>query len=462
MLPEYPGSGGLQGSPDEFMFEGRISRDQLAKGARKRPIFGYEGLFRPSEANKAFGVGDVSQTTTAKTVPVNRFLGFNLDDLVGKIGLNSRRGLEALQNIPGYKGITDVIADPTLARAIGSNKALTAAKVLGGAARFMPLVQAPLGALATAGHARDIAEANERGDTLQALSSTLKAGLSSASMAPIVGIAPYLAELGLEGAEEIRNRFFPFDAGEEAVGAEQSSQPVNLGQEHTETLRSFLPPITFPEGTVAPYLGPLGDPPNREDWFQDDPDAFTVTDRSEASLYPIGFTTGSRNPATVPDLSAIGINPTPDYTWQEILGVQPDLGGRPAFNVDEFGNRASLARFREPEVDTDDFIRENLIEAVAPAPTVTRSQPGPGGPARDRSPEPERDRTPDPKPKPKPRKKPPRKKKKKKKKKKELVPVVSQNEIFEARHQALMDALTQGYSRAGRAVEPPSHMLYDI
>jgi hypothetical protein len=167
-------------------------------------------------------------------------------------------------------------------------------------------------------------------------------------------------------------------------------------------------------------------------------------------------------PTVVPDLSAIGINPTPDYTWQEILGVQPDLGGRPAFNVDEFGNRASLARFREPEVDTDDFIRENLIEAVAPAPTVTRSQPGPGGPARDRSPEPERDRTPDPKPKPKPRKKPPRKKKKKKKKKKELVPVVSQNEIFEARHQALMDALTQGYSRAGRAVEPPSHMLYDI
>ncbi len=124
-------------------------------------------------------------------------------------------------------------------------------------------------------------------------------------------------------------------------------------------------------------------------------------------------------PTVVPDLSAIGINPTPDYTWQEILGVQSDLPGtvapaRRAFNVDEFGNRASLARFTEPEVDTDDFIRENLIEAVAPAPevapTVTRSQPGPGGP---RSPEPERDRTPKPKPKPrtqKSRKKPPRKK----------------------------------------------------
>ena len=97
---------------------------------------------------------------------------------------------------------------------------------------------------------------------------------------------------------------------------------------------------------------------------------------------------------------------------------QPGPGGpvRPAFNVDEFGNRASLARFTEPEVDTDDFIRENLIEAVAPAPTVTRSQPGPGGPVResqkDREAREAREqgakdkKKPKPKPKPKPRKKP--------------------------------------------------------
>ena len=144
------------------------------------------------------------------------------------------------------------------------------------------------------------------------------------------------------------------DLGDSYVEDLDTLQPFNFGQEHTKTLRSFLPPITFPEGTVAPYQGPLGDPPNREDWF------------------------------TVPDLSAIGINPNPDYTWQEILGVQSDLPGtvapaRRAFNVDEFGNRASLARFTEPEVDTDDFIRENLIEAVAPAPEKTkvdtRSQP---------------------------------------------------------------------------------------
>ena len=54
-------------------------------------------------------------------------------------------------------------------------------------------------------------------------------------------------------------------------------------------------PITFPEGTVAPYQGPVDwdFTPNREDWFPNEADAFTVQDDAEASLYPIGTTTGS-------------------------------------------------------------------------------------------------------------------------------------------------------------------------
>ena len=36
---------------------------------------------------------------------------------------------------------------------------------------------------------------------------------------------------------------------------------------------------------------------------------------------------------------------------------------------------ASLARFTEPEVDTDDFIRDNLIEAISPVVSKPKPQP---------------------------------------------------------------------------------------
>lgn len=71
--------------------------------------------------------------------------------------------------------------------------------------------------------------------------------------------------------------------------------------DRTSSIRSpldgFGSPIKdIPEGTFAPFQGQQIDwdlpAPKREDWFQDNPDAFTVTDRSEASLYPIGTTTG--------------------------------------------------------------------------------------------------------------------------------------------------------------------------
>ena len=85
-------------------------------------------------------------------------------------------------------------------------------------------------------------------------------------------------------------------------------QPINLGQTHADTLQSFfnipsfdlepdlnLKPsvISPPEGSVAPYQGPVewDYTPSREDW--NEADAFTVQDDAEASLYPIGTTTGS-------------------------------------------------------------------------------------------------------------------------------------------------------------------------
>ena len=67
--------------------------------------------------------------------------------------------------------------------------------------------------------------------------------------------------------------------------------------DRTSSIRSpldgFGSPIKdIPEGTFAPYQGPLGDPPTRDEWFQDDPDAFTLKEDAEASLYPIGATIG--------------------------------------------------------------------------------------------------------------------------------------------------------------------------
>ena len=67
--------------------------------------------------------------------------------------------------------------------------------------------------------------------------------------------------------------------------------------DRTSSIRSpldgFGSPIKdIPEGTFPEYLGPLGDPPTRDDWFQDNPDAFTVQEDAEASLYPIGATIG--------------------------------------------------------------------------------------------------------------------------------------------------------------------------
>jgi hypothetical protein len=70
-------------------------------------------------------------------------------------------------------------------------------------------------------------------------------------------------------------------------------------------------PITFPEGTVPPFQGPVDwdFTPDREDWFPNESDAFTVQDDAEASLYPIGFTTGSllEEPSTE-NLNAILMN----------------------------------------------------------------------------------------------------------------------------------------------------------
>ena len=191
-----------------------------------------------------------------------------------------------------------------------------------------------------------------------------------------------------QGFDTVMPVLNPFDVGTEA-GVESIIPDLNAAFNYVLDLRPETTAEEFDDFITSQILG------------VDIPEETTVT------------------PTVVPDLSAIGINPTPDYTWQEVLGMgQPGPGGpvRPAFNVDEFGNRASLARFTEPEVDTDDFIRENLIEAVAPAPTVTRSQPGPGGPVResqkDREAREAREqgakdkKKPKPKPKPKPRKKP--------------------------------------------------------
>ena len=85
-------------------------------------------------------------------------------------------------------------------------------------------------------------------------------------------------------------------------------------------------------------------------------------------------------PKTTDWRSILGIDPNPGYTAKEILGIRESnprvLNQRtPArrYNRDEFGNVRSLARFIEPEVDTDDFIINNLIEAISP---VVTSQQG--------------------------------------------------------------------------------------
>jgi len=164
------------------------------------------------------------------------------------------------------KSASDILADPALADYIGSEKAVAAAKILGGAARFAPWLSAPLGALATVGHARDIAEANERGDTLQALSSTAKTALAGVSSIPVVGILPYLAELGLEGAEEIRNRFFPFDAEKEAAATMGYMKPEEFGldpftnEQIREARATFQRLMEETPEEVSQYISPTADP----------------------------------------------------------------------------------------------------------------------------------------------------------------------------------------------------------
>ena len=211
-----------------------------------------------------------------------------------------------------------------------------------------------------------------------------------------------------------------------------------------------------------------------EDILRNNPGILRTSEpTNEPTWFPASTSSGvisGEDPAPTDWRTILGIDPAPDYTWQEVLGIgQPGPGGpvRPAYNRDEFGNVASLSRFTEPEVDTDDFIINNLIDSMSRV-----GQPGPGGPVR---PQPEQDdssnarqareadeRARANREKERERAVTPPKTKTKTKAKTKLVPRVSAEEIFEARHKDLMDALNEGYSRAGRAVLPPSHMLYDI
>ena len=279
--------------------------------------------------------------------------------------------------------------------------------------------------------------------------------------------------------------------------------PQAAGPESLDLINRISPP----EGSVAPYQGPVEwdlPPPNREDWYP------TVTDRSEASLYPIGTTTGSLlgepsnlvnintilqnslvGPSGPEDMSTdwrskLGINPDPGYNMEQVLGMLP---GGSSFNKDPGGQRLSMARFIKPEPSIEN-LNTLLLNTLVPQEGITEvvsrptSQPGPGGPAK---PQPEQDdssnarqareaeekaRADREKEKEKTETKPPKSTKstkpkddkKKKKKKKKLDPVVSaiQEEIFQQRNTDLLDFLTQGYSRDKKAVLPPSHMLYDI
>jgi len=83
------------------------------------------------------------------------------------------------------------------------------------------------------------------------------------------------------------------------------------------------------------------------------------------------------DPAPTDWRSILGIDPDTGFTAREILGIREPGQRAPArrFNRDEFGNVASLARFTEPEVDTDDFIRDNLIEAISPVVSKPKPQP---------------------------------------------------------------------------------------
>ena len=352
MLPET-GPGGLgYVDPEEFIFEGKISGDQFAKGARYSTTVGeLEGLFEPSVANQVFGVGDVPQTTTGKTIPVNRFLGVDLDSLLGK----SRRAVEALKNIPGMKSASDILADPALAKHIGSKKAVAAAKILGGAARFAPWVSAPLGALATVGHARDIAEANEMGDTFQALSSTVKAGLAGASSIPVVGIAPYLAELGLEGVEEIRNRFFPFDAEKEAAATMGYMKPEEFGldpftnEQIQEARATFQRLMEETPEEVSQYISPTADPYIYQDQIaealrnaQAEQTLFTGDEVDVASRAPVNLAEILRSveppptwfPPTTSSGSAMVTDPTPTVEPSPFIG---DEGFTPSLDARTLG-----------------------------------------------------------------------------------------------------------------------------
>ena len=170
-------------------------------------------------------------------------------------------------------------------------------------------------------------------------------------------------------------------------------------QETGDSLKSF---ITQPD--LSPDLSAI----DRGDYNN----LFTVNDRSIASIesmedilrnnpgilrtseptneptwFPASTSSGvisGEDPAPTDWRTILGIDRAPDYTWQEVLGIgQPGPGGpvRPAYNRDEFGNVASLTRFTEPEVDTDDFIINNLIDSMSRV-----GQPGPGGPARESKP----------------------------------------------------------------------------
>ena len=160
-------------------------------------------------------------------------------------------------------------------------------------------------------------------------------------------------------------------------------------------------------------------------------DAFTVQDDAEASLYPIGTTTGSllEEPSNLVNINTIlqnslvgssgpedmstdwrnilGIDPNPGYTAKEILGIRESnprvLNQRtPArrYNRDEFGNVRSLSRFIEPDPSIENLNtlllntlvpQEGITAAVSRSTSPvskTTSQPGPGGPAK---PKPEQD-----------------------------------------------------------------------
>ena len=119
-----------------------------------------------------------------------------------------------------------------------------------------------------------------------------------------------------------------------------------------------------------------------EDILQNNPGILIEREpANKQTWFPASTSSGvisGEDPAPIDWRTILGINPTPDIPWRETLGIQPGPGG--PVRLDPGRRRTSLDRYTKPEVDTDDFIINNLIDAVSRV-----GQPGPGGPAVSRT-----------------------------------------------------------------------------